>query len=143
MKFINKKNYDVAEAGAPNYIDMSSFEELLSETSGGVIGIIDTGSGKRIRFGKEVYDALGETPAVKVLMNDELVAFKAVAENVPGSYTLGKGAVLYSTELSEKIEAVAEAAGVQFREGGTTRCGRILQVQRSEDGATTVIISFG
>ncbi len=140
-KFINKTNYKKIAFGAEGYSDLSGFTEVSAEASKkGEIGITDSDGSKRVRIGKNLFSALGEPKAVKVLMSSTEVAFRAVPEGTVGAYDVCKGAVVYSTDLADRI--IALVPDVEFKENTTTRCGSIRQVQTNEDESATVILSF-
>ena len=69
-----------------------------------------------------------------------MIAVKPVSPDTPGAYEIKKGGIIYSSDLAEKI--IALATSVEFKPNATTRCGRIEQVQTNEDDTSTVIISF-
>lgn len=140
-KFIKKIAYEKISFGSEDYTDLSGFTEVNAESGKkGEIGICDTNGSKRVRLGCNPFSALEEPASVKVLMNDTKVAFRSVPEGTPGAYEIGKGAVIYSTGLAEKIMAVASNVG--FKDNATTRCGYIEKVQSNEDDSITVILNF-
>ena len=127
-KYLNKVNYKKIAFGAEGYSDLSGFT------------ITDSDGSKRVRLSKNLCSALGEPKAVKVLMSSTEVAFRAVPEGTVGAYDVCKGAVIYSTDLADRI--IALVPDVEFKENTTTRCGSIRQVQTNEDESVTVILSF-
>lgn len=140
-KIINKASYKKVAFGSEGYSDLSEFVEINAESGKkGEIGICDTNGSKRVRLSSNLYSTLEDSAYVKVLMSDTKIAFKSVPEGTSGAYEIGKGAVIYSTGLAEKIMAVA--SNVQFKDNATTRCGYIEKVQCDEDGSTTVILNF-
>lgn len=140
MKTI-KKDLVKIEFGSTNYSDLSGFTEVSAASgSKGELGIISTDCGKRVRFSKDLFSALDEPESVKLLVSESKVAFKSVKAGTPGAYELGKGAVIYATDLAERIMQVASK--VEFKANATTRCGHIEQVQTGEDGSTIVILNF-
>ncbi len=140
-KIIKKANYQTVAFGSKDYSDLSGFTEVSAEASKkGEIGITDSDGSKRVRIGKNLFSALGEPKAVKVLMSSTEVAFRAVPEGTVGAYDVCKGAVIYSTDLADRI--IALVPDVEFKENTTTRCGSIRQVQTNEDESATVILSF-
>lgn len=140
-KIINKVNYKKIGIGDEGYSDLSEFTEVSAEVSRkGEIGITDSDGSKRVRISSNLFSALEEPVSLKLLMSETKVAFKSVPEGTPGAYVVGKGAVIYSTDLAEKI--ITLVPDVNFKENATTRCGRIEQVQNDENGAVTVILNF-
>ena len=140
-KIIKKANYQTVAFGAEGYSDLSGFTEVSAEASKkGEIGITDSDGSKRVRIGKNLFSALGEPKAVKVLMSSTEVAFRAVPEGTVGAYDVCKGAVIYSTDLVDEI--IALAPNIEFNKNSTTRCGNIEQVQSDENNAITVILNF-
>lgn len=140
-KFINKTNYKKVAFGSEDYSDLSGFTEINAESGKkGEIGICNTNGSKRVRLGSNLFSALEETASVKVLMNDTKVAFRSVPKGTSGAFEIGKGAVIYSTDLAEKIMAVA--LNTTFKDNATTRCGYIEKVQSNEDDSVTVILNF-
>lgn len=140
-KYISKKNYKTVSYGSEGYKDLSSFEELQADSDRkGELRIIDNGGSWKVGTSKNLYTALGEPHFVKVLMSDTQVAIKVVPEGTAGAYEFCKGAVIYSTDLAEKIKTLA--ANTEFKSNATTRCGRIDAVQTDEDGSITVLLSF-
>ncbi len=140
-KIIKKANYQTVAFGAEGYSDLSGFTEVSAEASKkGEIGITVSDGSKRVRLSKNLFSALGEPKAVKVLMSATEVAFRAVPEGTVGAYDVCKGAVIYSTDLADKI--IALVPDVEFEENATTRCGNIKQVQSDENDVITVILRF-
>ncbi len=140
-KFIKKNGYEKIAFGSEGYSDLSGFTEINAETGKkGEIGICDTNGSKRVRLSSNLFSALEEATSVKVLLSDTRVAFKSVPEGTPGAYEIGKGAVIYSTGLAEKIMSIA--SDVEFKDNATTRCGCIEKVQSNEDSSITVILNF-
>ncbi len=140
-KIINKVNYKKIAFGSEGYSDLSGFTEINAESGKkGEIGICDTNCSKRVRLGSNLFSALEEPVSVKVLLSDTQVAFKSVPEGTPGAYEIGKGAVIYSTGLAEKIMSIA--SDIEFKDNATTRCGYIEKVQSNEDDSVTVILNF-
>ena len=140
-KFINKPNYKKIAFGTDGYSDLSGFTEISAESGKkGEIGITDSDGSKRVRLSKNLFSALGEPKSVKVLMSDTKIAFVAVSESTVGAYDVCKGAVIYSTDLADRI--IALAPDVEFKENATTRCGSIEKVQINEDESITVILEF-
>lgn len=134
-------SFKKVEFGAEGYLDLSEFTEVASEASKGEIGITDSNGTKRVRLGKNLFAALEEPVAVKVLSSDTQVAFKAVPEGTSGAYNVCKCAVIYAPKLAETIMAVAGITDI--KENSTKRCGNIVAVQSDENGAVTVILNFG
>ncbi len=140
-KIISKKNYATVAFGSEGYNDLSGFTELNAEASKkGEIRICLNDGAKRVGVSKNLYTALGEPTSVKVLMNATQAAFRTVPDGTPGAFEFGKGAIIYSTDLAEKIMSLASTT--EFKDNATTRCGRIDAVQTDEDGSTTVLLSF-
>ena len=140
-RIINGYNYKKVSFGSEGYKDLSGFEELQADSGRkGELRIIDNGGSWKVGASKNLYTALGEPHFVKVLMNNTQVAFKAVPDGTPGAYEFCKGAIIYSTDLAEKIKTLA--ANTEFKSSATTRCGRIDAVQTDEDGSTSVLLSF-
>ena len=140
-RIINGYNYKKVSFGSEGYKDLSGFEELQADSGRkGELRIIDNGRSWKVGASKTLYTVLGEPGFVKVLMNDTQVAIKVVPDGTPGAYEFCKGAIIYSTDLAEKIKTLA--ANTEFKSNATTRCGRIDAVQTDEDGSTTVLLSF-
>ena len=140
-RIINGYNYKKVSFGSEGYKDLSGFEELQADSGRkGELRIIDNGGSWKVGASKTLYTVLGEPGFVKVLMNDTQVAIKVVPEGTAGAYEFCKGAIIYSTDLAEKIKTLA--ANTEFKSNATTRCGRIDAVQTDEDGSTTVLLSF-
>ena len=125
-KIINKRNYKTVSFGSEGYTNLDAF--------------MDNGGSWKVGASKNLYTALGEPHFVKVLMSDTQVAFKAVPDGTPGAYEFCKGAIIYSTDLAEKIKTLA--ANTEFKSNATTRCGRIDTIQTDEDGSTIVLLNF-
>lgn len=140
-KVVNKSIFKAIEFGTDGYNDLSGFAEVKAEAgSKGEIGITDCGGSKRVRLSKNLFSALEEAKNVKVLTSDTQMAFKAVPEGTLGAYELKKGAVIYNTDLAEKIMRIAK--NTVFENNCTTRCGSIAQIQSDENGNVTVILNF-
>lgn len=140
-RIINGYNYKKVSFGSEGYKDLSGFEELQADSGRkGELRIIDNGRSWKVGASKTLYTVLGEPGFVKVLMNDTQVAIKVVPDGTPGAYEFCKGAIIYSTDLAEKIKTLA--ANTEFKSNATTRCGRIDSVQTDEDGSTSVLLSF-
>ena len=140
-KIIKTNNFKKVSFGSEGYKDLSGFEELQADSGRkGELRIIDNGGSWKVGASKTLYTVLGEPGFVKVLMNDTQVAIKVVPEGTPGAYEFCKGAIIYSTDLAEKIKTLA--ANTEFKSNATTRCGRIDAVQTDEDGSTSVLLSF-
>ena len=140
-RIINGYNYKKVSFGSEGYKDLSGFEELQADSGRkGELRIIDNGGSWKVGASKTLYTVLGEPGFVKVLMNDTQVAIKVVPEGTAGAYEFCKGAIIYSTDLAEKIKTLA--ANTEFKSNATTRCGRIDSVQTDEDGSTSVLLSF-
>ena len=140
-RIINGYNYKKVSFGSEGYKDLSGFEELQADSGRkGELRIIDNGGSWKVGASKTLYTVLGEPGFVKVLMNDTQVAIKVVPDGTPGAYEFCKGAIIYSTDLAEKIKTLA--ANTEFKSNATTRCGRIDSVQTDEDGSTSVLLSF-
>lgn len=140
-KIINKRNYKTVSFGSEGYTNLNAFTELTPTASNhGELRIMDNGGSWKVGASKNLYTALGEPHFVKVLMSDIQVAFKAVPDGTPGAYEFCKGAIIYSTDLAEKIKTLA--ANTEFKSNATTRCGRIDVVQTDEDGSTIVLLNF-
>ena len=140
-RIINGYNYKKVSFGSEGYTNLDAFTELTPTASNhGELRIIDNGGSWKVGASKNLYTALGEPHFVKVLMSDTQVAFKAVSDGTPGAYEFCKGAIIYSTDLAEKIKTLA--ANTEFKSNATTRCGRIDAVQTDEDGSTIVLLNF-
>ena len=140
-KFINKDNFTPVPYGSEGYKELSGFTELNAEVSRkGEIRICISGGAKKVGASKKLYTALGEPTSVKVLMNATQAAFRTVPDGTPGAFEFGKGAMIYSTDLAEKIMSLASTT--EFKDNATTRCGRIDTIQTDEDDFTTVLLSF-
>lgn len=140
-KYLNNKNYSKVAYGTEGYTDLSGFEEVIAEASSkGEIGVIRIDDCVRIRLSKNLFSQLEMPDCVKVLLGDKKIAIMSVPASTPGSYELGKGAVIYSTTLGEKI--IKAASDVEFKKNATTRIGTIDQIQEDENGLVTVILSI-
>ena len=140
-KYLNKTNFSKVAFGSENYSDLSGFEEITAESgSKGELGIIRTDDSIRLRLSKNLYSQLEKPGCVKFLMGDRKIAVKSVPDGTLGAYELGKGSIIYSTPLGDKI--IKAASDIDFKENTTTRIGVINQVQENEDGSITVILSF-
>ena len=141
VKYLNKNNYSKVAHGTEGYSDLSGFEEVTAEAgSKGEIGVIRIDDCVRIRLSKNLFSQLEMPDCVKVLLGDKKIAIRSVPAGTPGAYELGKGAVIYSTPLGEKI--IKAASDVEFKENATTRIGTIDQIQEDENGLVTVILSI-
>ncbi|MDD6269869.1 MAG: hypothetical protein PUA84_07440 [Oscillospiraceae bacterium] len=140
-KILRKSTYNKVAYGSENYIDLSGLTEVNAENGRkGEIGICDSDGSRRVCLSKNIFSQLEEPDAVKVLMNDKMIAFRAVPLGTKGAYTLGKGAVIYSTTLADTI--TANVSDVEFKENATTRFGHIEAVQSDENGFATVILNY-
>lgn len=140
-RIINGYNYKKVSFGSEGYTNLDAFTELTPTASNhGELRIMDNGGSWKVGASKNLYTALGEPHFVKVLMSDTQVAFKAVPDGTPGAYEFCKGAIIYSTDLAEKIKTLA--ANTEFKSNATTRCGRIDTIQTDEDGSTIVLLNF-
>lgn len=140
-KYLNKTNFKKVAFGSEDYSDLSGFKEISAESdSRGELGVIKIDDCIRLRLSKNLYSQLGEPGCVKFLMGDKKIAIKSVSDGTPGAYRLGKGAVIYSTPLGDRI--IDAVKNVEFKENATTRIGIINQVQENEDGSITVILSL-
>lgn len=140
-KYLNKTNFKKVAFGSEDYSDLSGFKEISAESdSRGELGVIKIDNCIRLRLSKNLYSQLEKPEWVKFLMGDKKIAIKSVSDGTSGAYRLGKGAVIYSTPLGDRIiDAVKD---VEFKENATTRIGTINQVQENEDGSITVILSL-
>lgn len=140
-KIVKKSVYKTVSFGSNGYNDLNGFSEVAAEfNKNGELRLIDADGSWRLGVTKNLYTALGSPTHVKVLMSDSKVAFKAVPEETPGAYEFGKGAIIYSVNLAEKIMALVP--NVDFKRNATTRCGHIEQVQTDEEGSVIVILGF-
>lgn len=135
------KKYSKVAFGSEGYADLSNFEEIVAEAgSKGELGITMTDGGIRLRLSKNLFTQLEMPNCVKVMLGNKKIAIKSVPDSTPGAYELGKGAVIYSTALGDRI--INAASDIDFKENATTRIGIVNQVQENEDGSITVILSF-
>ena len=140
-KLIKRGNYPKVVFGSEGYSNLSEFTEIVADSGkNGKISIIFAGDCKRVKLNRDLYEALNNPRAVKMLWSADKLAIRAVSEGIPGSFNVGKGGVIYSTKLAEKIIAIVPA--IEFKGNATTRCGNIEQVQENEDGSITVILNF-
>lgn len=140
-RIINSSNYKMVSFGSEGYTDLNTFTELTPTANDhGELRVMGNGGSWKVGASKNLYTTLGEPHFVKVLMRNTQVAFKAVPEGTPGAFEFRKGAIIYSTDLAEKIKTLA--ANTEFKSNATTRCGRIDAVQTDEDGSTSVLLSF-
>lgn len=135
------KKYSKVAFGSEGYADLSNFEEIVAEAgSKGELGITMTDGGIRLRLSKNLFTQLEMPNCVKVMLGNKKIAIKSVPDSTPGAYELGKGAVIYSTALGDRI--INAASDIDFKENATTRIGIVNQVQENEDGSITAILSF-
>ena len=140
-KIIKKNNYKIVTSGSENSINLSEFSELNAESGRkGDIGITETGGSYRVVLYSNILSLLGYAENVKVYLGERMIAIMPVSPDTPGAYEIKKGGIIYSSDLAEKLMALASS--VEFKPNATTRCGRIEQVQTNEDDTSTVIISF-
>ena len=123
------------------YIDMGEFGEVVADArQTGCISIICTQGCKRLKLNKELCTALEEPSCVKVLLGKDKIAIVQVEEGTPNAFAVGKGGVLYNTDLVNRIVALAK--GIDFPENASTRCGRLEQLQEDQDGNPAAIITL-
>ncbi|MBR6622592.1 MAG: hypothetical protein IKK91_01640 [Ruminococcus sp.] len=140
-KLIKSNNYKKVNFGSENAVDLSNFTELNAGSGRkGDIGITETCGSYRVVLYSTILSLLESAENVKVYLGERMIAVKPVSPDTPGAYEIKKGGIIYSSDLAEKI--IALATSVEFKPNATTRCGRIEQVQTNEDDTSTVIISF-
>ena len=77
---------------------------------------------------------------MKVLLGKDKIAIVHVEEGAPNAFAVGKGGVLYNTDLVNRIVALAK--DTDFPENASTRCGRLEQLQEDQDGNLAAIITL-
>ena len=91
----------------------------------------------RVRFGKELYDALNKPLALDVKIGDGYMVF---IPNTHGACVFGKGGVLYYPELADKI---AEVAGINTDEvTGSVSVGTYQLQETDIEGVIEAVVCF-
>lgn len=123
------------------YIDMGEFSEVVADArQTGCISIICTQGCKRLKLNKELCTALEEPSCVKVLLGKDEIAIVHVEEGTPNAFAVGKGGVLYNTDLVNRIVVLAK--DIDFPENASTRCGTLTQVQDDGKGNLAAIVTL-
>lgn len=139
MKNINQ-NLMKINPDNENFRTLDSFKKFKCEKSTrGVITVILTDSGKRVRIDKSILEALGNPKQVATLYTENEMAICTCSAGDYGSLPIGKGGIIYSTELAEKIMEMNP--NVDFKPNASTRCGNVLHAQ-VEGNETAVIVTF-
>ena len=77
---------------------------------------------------------------MKVLLGKDKIAIVHVEEGAPNAFAVGKGGVLYNTDLVNRIVALAK--DIDFPENASTRCGTLTQVQDDGKGNLAAIVTL-
>ena len=84
----------------------------------------------RVRFGKELYEALDKPEAVKVKVGADYIVYTPVPMNTARACVFGKGGVLYYPKLADKV---AELAGINVDEATGSISVGTYQLQETDD----------
>ena len=122
-------------------LNLSAAKKFRSaSSSGGAITIIRTnGSGDRTRPSKSLLADIGNPTWVDVYLTGELVVIVPSTENSADSFKIGKGDVLYNTQLAKEIMQIA---GIEFPENKSTSCGTYT-IETVDDTTKAAVVSFG
>ena len=121
-------------------LNLSAAKKFHSASSGGAITIIRTnGSGDRTRPSKSLLTDLGNPSWVDVYLTEEQVIIVPSMENSADNFKIGKGDVLYNTQLAKEIMQIA---GIEFPENKSTSCGTYT-IETVDDTTKAAVVSFG
>lgn len=124
-----------------NFMDTSTATKMTfgaSKRRGSGCMSVDVLNG-RVRFSKELYDALGRPEAVEVGIGDDYMVYKPT-DQYNGSCLFGKGGVLYYCELAQKV---AELAGINTDEvSGSVSVGTYQLQETDIEGVNEAVVSF-
>lgn len=122
-------------------LDLSAAKKFHSATSsGGALVIIRTnGSGDRTRPSKSLLADLGNPSWVDVYLTEEQVIIVPSTENAADSFKIGKGDILYNTQLAKEIMQIA---GIEFPENKSTPCGSYT-IEAVDDTTKAAVVTFG
>lgn len=141
MKRISSSTgYEKVQSNSEKFVALDAFKAFKCQKfTSGVITVILTDSGKRVKVDKSILETLGNLEAVSTLFSDDAIAICASSVDCVGSFQIRKGGIIYSTELADKI--IAMNPDVVFAPNTSTRCGSVLQAQENDD-ITAVIVTF-
>ena len=121
-------------------LNLAAAKKFHSASSGGAITIIRTnGSGDRTRPSKSLLTDLGNPSWVDVYLTEEQVIIVPSTENAVGNFKVGKGEVLYNTQLANEIMQIA---GIEFPENKSTSCGTYT-IETVDDTTKAAVVTFG
>ena len=125
-----------------NYMDTTTAVELSfggSKRRGSGCMSVDIVNG-RVRFGKELYEALNKPEAVKVKVGADYIVYTPVPMNTARACVFGKGGVLYYPKLADKV---AELAGINVDEATGSISVGTYQLQETDDpDVHEAVVSF-
>lgn len=119
-------------------LDLSSATKFEDVAANGCVTIIRSKSGDRTKFCKGLLSSIGNPKAVDVYFTDKQVIVVPANEVSGGSIKFGKSEVVYSSNLSKKIMAVA---GGNFPENKSTKTGTFT-VEKVDKTTSAAVISF-
>lgn len=122
-------------------LNLAAAKKFSSATSsGGAITIIRTnGSGDRTRPSKSLLADLGNPTWVDVYLTETQVIIVPSTENAVGNFKIGKGDILYNTQLANEIMQIA---GIEFPENKSTSCGTYT-IEAVDDTTKAAVVTFG
>ena len=122
-------------------LNLSAAKKFHSaSSSGGAITIIRTnGSGDRTRPSKSLLADLGSPSWVDIYLTKDQVIIVPLTESTADSFKVGKGDVLYNTQLANEIMQIA---GIEFPENKSTSCGTYT-IETVDDTTKAAVVTFG
>ncbi len=121
-----------------NFANARKFHNSASP-SGGATTIIRTSSGDRTRPSKSLLAGLGNPKYVDVYLTETQVIIVPLTESTADSFKIGKGDILYNTQLANEIMQIA---GIDFPENKSTSCGTYT-IEAVDDTTKAAVVTFG
>lgn len=120
-------------------LDLSSATMFEDVATNGCITIIRSSSGDRTKLSKGLMESIGNPDAVQFYLTDEQVIVVPASGKSDRAVKVGKSAVIYNTQLSEKIMAVA---GGDFPKNKSTKTGSFT-VGKVDENTSAAVVTFG
>lgn len=128
----------ILSKGDAGYVDLSNAVEFEPSSSNGCLTIIATSNSTRLQISKSILADLDEPEAVKIHIADKNIAIFSTQKDSHNSLKLGKGGIIYNTELAKKI---LQISGVDVKEKGSTKLGS-YKLQKLDDDTLAAVVSF-
>lgn len=124
----------ILNENAEGYVDLSTAEEFELVSTTGCLTIIGTGKSKRLKLGKEIFEALGSPEAVGMkFMSNMLIIGQPEISKL--KLTVAQDRIIYNNELACKI---AEMSDVECPSNKSTKIGD-YHLQQYGEGVVAVV----